>query len=725
MSIAPHDFEVYSEAGYEWNGQKWQRLAGANKYGISAVGAAVYAEHPSTEVLSLAYAIGHGRQLWVQDQAPPVDLFEYIASGQLLEAWNVGFEYRIWLEVCHKRMGWPMPNIYQFRDAMAQARAFGLPGSLDKAGEILGVADQKLTDGKRLIKKFCCPRQPTKKNKATRIYLHDDPEDAANLFIYNDGDILTETQAAERLPELPPDELAFWQQTLVCNQRGVQIDMDAVHAAIKVLEVELAICNEQISIITNEFVTATSQNAKIVEWLNSQGVFTTSIDAEHLEELLKRDLSEPVRQVLLLRQKSGSAGVKKIYAMRRMACKDGRVRNLFNYHGAGTGRDTASGLQPQNLVKDGAELWKCPECDHVQKKQDWCNGCKGRELSKIGWKPEYTNEVIDSLKCGHFATVSRFGDPVAAISGCIRGMFISAPGKDLICSDYTSIEAVVTACLAGEQWRIDAFERGDDIYLASCEEITGRNLEWYRVNGYKSHPDRQKYGKPAELGLGFGGGIGAWRQFDKTDNFDDAEVKRIIQAWRKASPAIVELWGGQVRGVPWDPYRYELFGLEGMAIKATLNPGTVCTYRGISFEVRANDLLYCTLPSGRERVYHKPRLSPSDRWEGQLQLSYEGWNTNPKKGKPGWIRMKLYGGLLTENVVQATARDILRDAVIRLERLGYPIVLRIHDELVSEVPEGVGSVEEFEAIMSLKPAWCANWPIKVAGGYRAKRYRKD
>jgi DNA polymerase len=187
---------------------------------------------------------------------------------------------------------------------------------------------------------------------------------------------------------------------------------------------------------------------------------------------------------------------------------------------------------------------------------------------------------------------------------------------------------------------------------------------------------------------------------------------------------IVKMWGGQIRGKPWAPDRWELFGLEGAAIAAVQNPGRCFAYRSISYGVKG-DALYCRLPSGRYVTYHKPRLAPSSRWEGQLELTFEGWNTNPKNGPMGWIRMQTFAGRLFENVVQAVARDIMAHAVVNLERAGYPLVLRVHDELVAEVPCGFGSVEEFETIMGQLPAWAAGWPIRAAGGWRGKRYRKD
>ncbi len=703
-SILPSmDFETYSEAGYVWNGAKWGRLAGAAKYGLPACGLAVYAQHPSTEVLSLAYDLqdGAGPRAWIPGMDPPADLFAVFAGGGLVEAWNDGFEYHIWRDVCAARMGWPMIDHRQLRDAAAKARAWGLPGALANAGEVMRADVVKDADGKRLLNKFSMPRQPTKGNPSTCTQPTDDPADFARLIQYNIDDVRAEDSIAHRVPDLDPEEQEFALLTAAMNSRGIQVDLPSVEACISTLEQAYVSANAKLAEITGGVVTSATQGQRMIGWLAGQGVVTKSLDDAHRTELLARPWppGSIVRQALEQYDLVTGAGVKKVYSMKRMANKDGRLCNLYIYHGARTGRDTGADVQPQNLVKQG---------------HTWHDGSH--------WSWEYAEETLQIIREGRAAEV--FDSPVLAVSGCIRSLFVSKPGHDLICSDYSSIEAVVTACLAGEQWRIDTFERGEDIYLTSAGRIMGRDLDYYNANGGKKHPDRQKIGKPAELGLGFGGWIGAWRQFDKSDTFTDDEVKRNITAWRDASPAIVEFWGGQVRGKPWRPDRHELFGLEGAAIAATNNPGKEFTYRLISYRVH-EDVLYCKLPSGRSLAYHKPRLSPSTRWEGQLSLSFEGWNSNAKKGPPGWQRMEIYGGLLCENVVQATARDLMRGGVIALEKAGYPLVLRVHDELAAEVPEGWGSVEEFERLMAVKPEWAADWPIKAAGGWRGKRYRKD
>jgi DNA polymerase len=560
-----------------------------------------------------------------------------------------------------------------------------------------------MKDGQRLIQKFSCPRKPTKNKPEWRIRPEDDPEDAANLYDYNIGDIKAEAAVSALCPDLSDVERDFWLCTKAMNARGVAIDTATVEAGVDILDQALARYNAELHALTGGTVAKASEGAKLIGWLGAQGVHTQSLDEAHRAALLERpDIGGPARRALEIVNLVGSAGVKKLYALMRQTTAAGRVHDLFIYHGARTGRDTGADVQPQNLVKQGPDVCKCGDVNcgrYYGADLIWCPWCNGPDWAggpQSGWTWEAVDDVAEIVQRRSLDELERFyGDALLALSGCIRGLFIAAEGKDLIASDYSSIEAVVAAVLAGEEWRIEAFRQKQDIYLVSAGRITGHTLDEYAAHlaetGSK-HPDRQKIGKPAELGLGFGGWINGWRQFDSSDAFTDDEVKRNILAWRDASPAIVEMWGGQVRGKPWAPDRYELFGLEGAAIAAVQNPGQCFAYRSISYGMRG-DALYCRLPSGRLLTYHRPRLHKSTRWEGVdglYELSFEGWNTNPKSGPMGWVRINTYSGRLFENVVQAVARDIMAYAVVNLERAGYPIVLRVHDELVAEVPRHLG-----------------------------------
>jgi DNA polymerase len=302
-------------------------------------------------------------------------------------------------------------------------------------------------------------------------------------------------------------------------------------------------------------------------------------------------------------------------------------------------------------------------------------------------------------------------DVIADVSGCLRGLFVAAPGHDLLCSDFSAIEAVVLAELAGETWRQEVFRTHGKIYETSAALLTGKTLEFYaqyKLENDTHHPDRKK-GKVAELSSGYGGGLGAWKAFGADAFMTDEEIQDAVRAWRAASPSITALW----------------WGLQDAALAAITNPGYCYSYRGLSFGVSA-DILYCQLPSGRRLTYHQPRIYQKTMpWGKQTTcITYMGWNSNYLNGPVGWMRLETYGPKLTENVVQAVSRDIMAHSMTQLDAAGYPIVLHVHDEIVAEVPQGWGSVGEFEQIMGRMPVWASGWPVRAAGGWRGRRYRK-
>lgn len=740
------DFETFSYAGLRWDGKGWKAPHGvqAKNKGLSAVGARVYAEHPSTEVLTFSYDLkdGRGKRRWRPGLLLPVDLFAHLANGGLVEAHNSGFERVIWMFVCVRKYGWPPINGNQLRCSASKCRAVGLPGSLEKAAEILGTR-AKNPEGKRLIQLLSMPQKPTKKQPNIRILREHAPDEYEKLDTYCDDDIDAETEVSHAIPDLPPIELAYWLADQEVNFRGIGLDMAAVHDCVAVVDAVMLKYGEEMTNLTGGL--EPTQVQALLGWLAAQGVVTKSLDADHTEALLARTNLPPLaRRVLELRSLCASASVKKVYAMQHHATDAGRAHDLFIYHRARTGRDGHADIQPGNLPKAGPSLrWCDSEGCHRPYAKDrpfcpWCGASAAFSRATPHAEPKSDAYKWHYLATPHALEVMRsrsvemveffFGDALLTISGCVRGLFKAPPGSRFLCADYSSIEGVVTAMLAGEQWRIDAYHRNEQMYYHGAAGVTGKTYDWYmeytRANG--KHPDRQKIGKPAELGLGFGGGLGAWRVFDDSDNFDDKEVKALIQKWRGASPMIVELWGGQHRGKPWAPDRQEYYGLEGMAILAVLNPGQRFTYRMISFET-IEDVLYMILPSGRRIAYRSPRLTRGSRMEGwveQYELTYMTWNSNPKMGPLGWVRMSTFGGRLTENAVQAVARDIMAHAVVNLERRGYAVVLRVHDELMAEMPIGVGTLEEFQAIMSDLPFWAKGWPIRCSG-WEGDRFRKD
>lgn len=723
MSIAEFDFETYSEAGYIWDARakKWRGHSPTNK-GISAVGAAVYSEHASTEVLSLAYDLrdGLGPRVWVPGLPEPLDLFDHLKRGGLIEAFNSAFEYFIWANVCEARMGWPRLPYLQLRDAKAKAMAHNLPGNLKGAAEAIGGAD-KIKDGKRLINLFSVPRTPTKKDPRQRIHPMDadQGEDAVKLYEYNIGDIIAERGVSERVPDLSAEELNLWLLDQKINLGGVSIDIDSVNNCIAIVDQAVAKYEQAIPSITGGQVEKASQASAIRDWVNSHGYNMPDCTADTVDAMLERDLPEPIRLVLWTRSMLGSASVKKLYALKRQTCKDGRLRDIFAYYGAATGRWAGRGPQPQNLPNSGPRVVKCDCCQsyfsrEASAKLIAClHGCPGTH-SPAEWGVEAVEATLSKASYGDLAKFEQYySDPIAAIGGCLRGLFVASEGKDYICSDYSAIEAVCLAAEAGEEWRLEVFRTHGLIYEMSAAKITGVPFEDFishKAETGDHHPLRKKVGKVAELASGYQGGLNAWLQFGADEHLEDWEIKEAVQAWRKESPAITAFW----------------YGLQDAAHAAVMSPGQCFSYRRISYGVK-DDVLYCQLPSGRKLAYHKPRLTPETLPWGKevMKLSYMGNNSDYKRGPKGWLRIDTYGGRLVENVVQAVARDILAHALVNLDAAGYDVVLHVHDEIVAEVDAGTGSIEQFEQIMAIMPHWASHYPIKAAGGWRGKRYRKD
>ena len=730
--LADFDFETYSEAGFWWNShsQKFETPPNSMKKGLPSVGAAVYSEHPSCEVLSMAYDLkdGKGKRLWRPGDMPPVDLFAHLASGGLLEAWNISFERWIWKNVCVPKYNWPPLPFDQLRCAKAKSHAYAIPGGLDAAGNIMNITNKKHKDGVRLLNKFSMPRNPTKTNPSTRTRIQDDPVDAQLLYAYNLQDIAAEAELSSLMPDLNEKELEFWLRDQAVNFRGVQLDRDMILSCINILQQAENKYNTELKTLTDGKVSAASEVKKMRDWLAEYGILSPTLGADVLDDLLAIEtISGKPRRVLEIRQMLGSASVKKVYSMLNQMTRENRVHDLFVYHSARTGRAAGSGPQPQNLPNSGPSVKHCSKCEkyfgnHCSLRCPWCGDDTAGTSAMHEWNAQAMECALETIATRNLAWVEIFWkDAIDVISACLRGLFISAPGKDLICSDYSAIEAVVLAALAGEQWRMEVFRTHGRIYEMSASKITGIPFDEFmrhKKDTGQHHPMRKKVGKVAELASGYQGWIGAWKQFGADEFFDEEQIKSAILAWRKASPAIVEMWGGQQKN--WQTCYY---GLEGAAIQAFMQPGREFSYRDITY-INHRNTLFCRLPSGRYLTYHEPQLSHSFKRQNTMELSFMGWNTNPKNGGIGWIRMSTYGGKLTENVVQAVARDILANAIVNLEKAGYPVVLHVHDEIVCEVPEGFGSVEEFETIMSTLPEWAKDWPVKAHGGWRGKRYTK-
>lgn len=731
------DFETYSEAGYEWSDalNKWVPPEGgsATNRGLGLVGVVNYTRHPSFEVLCAWYRLPGGElTYWDPSMPPPADLFAYIQAGGIVEAHNHAFEHRVF-----QALGWPEVPLAQQRCSMAKSRAWALPGSLDLAAATLGTTP-KNPDGKKGIQLFSVPRQPTKGNQARRNA--PTGEQFQKLIVdYCRDDVVAEESLSAVVPELSPIELEHWFVDQTINRRGISVDVPTLRACRQILRTAWDTYGKRCQELTGGI--KPSEVQKLITWAAGYGVRFTELDDDAITAALKRqDLPPQVREMLECRAAVASASVKKVHAMLNVH-HEGRVYDLYNFHAARTGRPTSGKVQAANLPRGETAVWKC-SCGkyHGSVTCPWC-GIPRAPVDPEEWNPEAMEDCIELLQTGSLALVEKaYGNALTAMAGCLRGMFIAKDGHEFVSSDYTAIEAVVLACLSGEQWRIDLFRNKGKIYEASGAKIMG--LTYEEVLLYKKdtgrHHSCRKTGKVAELALGFQGGVGSWLAFDDSGSRSEKEIQQIINKWRDDSPAIVEFWGGQTRG-KWQNKREEFYGVEGSIIRACMLPGVPVNFRGLVFMAEVPEYaprfpvaslcpprrVTITLLSGRKLTYHSVALEPSTReWAGRFSLSYEGFNTNAKNGPKGWIRMRTWGGRATENIVQATANDILRFALGNLEVAQYPTVMHTYDEIVCEVPKGFGSVEELESIMKTLPSWAAGWPIGADGGWRGRRYRK-
>jgi DNA polymerase len=702
------DFETASEAGFlfDVNTKKWIGPPGSakGKKGLKVTGVRAYVEHPTFRILSLSYDLkdGQGVRRWLPWMPPPQDLFRHVEAGGLLAGWNAGdFERTVWALYCVKRLGWPSMAPTQWRDTMAKARAMSLPGKLEKTGEVLKLPIQKDKDGARLLNLFTMPRSPTKTDPRLWVLPSQEPAEAEKLYGYNDTDVAAEGAISDALPDLTPYELDVWFTDQAINTRGVAIDLVAIDNCIAIIEQAFAKYNGEFRLLTGGL--NVTQGQKLKAWMAARGVVADSLDEDHRADLLKTLPQGEVRRAIELLEKIGGAAVKKLYSMRLQVSIHGRLHGLYSYWAAATGRWTGNGPQPQNLPRPG-------------------KGFDSIEAIEIALKVFETRDLATVETC--------YGDAIDAVASCLRSMFIAGPGCDFICSDFSAIEGVVMACIAGEQWRIDVFKTHGMIYEMSASKLTGVPFEEfveYKKKHKKHHPHRQGIGKVSELSGQYASWINGWNNFGAREllGSDDA-VKAAILKYRELSPTFPELWGGQTRG-RFSSARPELFGLEGCAVAAIMWPGKEFWTHGVKFQME-DDVLYMHLYSGRRIAYHAPRLTPSTRdwaqpWE--QEITYECYDPLKKM----WVTDKLYGGVFTNNLVQGTARDIQAHGMVNLERAGYPIVMHTHDEIVAEVLRGTGSVEEFERIVNDLPWWArlpdgTPWPVRMKGGFRQPRYGK-
>ena len=630
---------------------------------LQKCGVYAYTDSPAFEILLFAYAFDD-EDVSIVDVAKGESLPERVMAALtddsiVKTAFNAAFE-----RTCIARhynlslapVGWQCTAV--------QSAMLALPASLDGVGEVLDIRQKKLKEGKDLVRYFSMPCKPTKANGGrTRNMPEDEPEKWELFKSYCIRDVEAEREIRYKLRNypIPEEEQLLYQMDQEINDRGILVDQTLVEHAVT--------CDkeyrDQVTRRAYELSGLENPNspAQIKDWLAERGVQVDSLSKKAVAGLIKETDGE-VLEMLKLRLLMAKTSVKKYEAIKRSVCSDGRVHGLLQFYGANrTGRWAGKLVQVQNLPQNHLE-----------------------DLSL----------ARDLVKAGDYETLDLLFDSVPGVlSELIRTAFIPKPGCRFIVADFSAIEARVLAWLSGENWRLETFKEGGDIYCASASKMFGVPVVKHGENGHL----RQK-GKISELALGYGGSTGALTAMGAIDmGIPEEELPELVSQWRSANPHITKFW----------------CDVDAASMKAVKEKTTVAC-GNLTFSYRAG-MLFITLPSGRRLAYVKPRLE-TNRF-GRAAITYEGVGESKK-----WMRIETYGAKLTENIVQATARDLLAQAMLRLRAAGYKIVMHVHDEAVCEVPEGESSVEEICRIMSEVPPWAAGLPLN-ADGYECAFYEKD
>ena len=645
---------------------------------IGKTGVYRYAEDPDFDVLLFGVSVNSG-SVQVYDLASgdviPDDILAALSDNSVMKwAYNASFE-RVCLSVWLRRY---YPQYFKsycadddpaskyldpvaWRCSMVLGYYNGLPGGLEKVGAVLGFEQQKLKEGKDLIRYFCCPCKPTKTNGGRTWNLpHHAPEKWQLFKQYNERDVLVEQQVQERLRKYPLPDFLWEEYALdqMINDRGIRIDRQMVAESIRIDELSKTNLIDRMKKMTG--LDNPNSVIQMHDYLADNGLEMETLAKKEVAAAIKT-APEALAEVLSLRLQLAKSSVKKYQAMENSVCADGRCHGMFQFLGAGrTGRWAGRLIQLQNLPQN-----------HLPDLED------ARELVKQG---DY--EMLNAL----YASVP------SVLSELIRTSFIPRDGYKFIVADYSAIEARVLSHLAGEKWRAEVFRTGGDIYCASASQMFGVPVVKHGVNGHL----RQK-GKIAELALGYGGATGALRAMGALDmGLEEDELQPLVSMWREANPHIVQYW--------WD---------IDAAIKEAIQLRIPTKVGSIRFEC-TNGMLFIHLPSGRRLSYVKPRIEPN-QYDGE-SITYSGPDANKK-----WGRIESYGPKFVENIVQAVSRDILAAAMKRLR--AYRIVGHVHDEVIIETPQDT-SLQEVCDLMGQTPDWLPGILLR-ADGYTCAFYQKD
>lgn len=631
---------------------------------LSKCGVYKYAEAPKFEILLFGVSV-NGGDVVVYDltngEKIPEEILAALTDNSVIKwAFNANFE-----RAClSKYLGLPVGEYLDpqsWRCSMIWAAYMGLPLSLAGAGAVLGLPEQKLKEGKELIKYFCVPCAPTKANGGrTRNLPKHAPEKWTKFKAYNKRDVEVEMAIQSRLQKFSVPDFV-WEEYVLdqqINDRGIALDMAVVENAILFDERSKSALTLKMQSLTSLENPNSVQQMK--QWLSENGLETDTLGKKAVSELLKTAPSQ-LAEVLELRQQLAKSSVKKYQAMKNVVCADGRAHGMFQFYGANrSGRWAGRLIQLQNLPQN-----------HISDLE------QARAL----------------VKSGNYAAMELLYDDIPdTLSQLIRTAFVPKAGMKFVVSDFSAIEARVLSWLAGEKWRLEVFKNGGDIYCASASQMFRVPVEKHGANGHL----RQK-GKIAELALGYGGSVGALKAMGALEmGLSEDELQPLVDMWRSSNPNIVRFW--------WEVDR---------CVKDTIRQRLPTDTHGIRFDYRSG-MLFITLPSGRRLSYVKPRIG-ENKFGGE-SVTYEGVGATKK-----WERIESYGPKFVENIVQAISRDILCCAMRTLRN--YRICGHVHDELIIECPEDT-NVAEICEMMGRTPPFAKGLPLR-ADGYECSFYKKD
>lgn len=641
---------------------------------LAGSGVYAYTEAPDFDILLIGYKFDDEAEVHVIDTLAvdrdfDPELYEFREAltdpGIIKTAFNANFE-----RTClAKWTGAAMPP-EEWRCTMIKALTLGLPGNLADVGIAMGLPEEKLKDpqGKALIQFFSKPCKPTRTNgQRTRNLPAHDPAKWKLFIEYNRQDVVTEQEILRQLDiyKTPESEQQLWALDQHMNDNGVKLDIPMVEKIVEYDTQRRQELQEEAKVLTG--LANPNSLAQLKKWLSKQGVTMTSVTKDTIAATLQTDIPDSVRRMLEIRTALGKTSVAKYSTMLTAVCQDHRLRGILQFYGANrSGRWAGRLVQTHNLAKNSL-----PDLDLA------------RELAAAG--------DFDTL-----ATL--FGETAFVFSELIRTAFIPSDGCRFVVSDFAAIETRVLAWIAGEEWTLEAFRQGKDIY---CETASMMYRVPVEKHGQNSHL-RQK-GKVAVLACGYQGGVGAMKRMDKGGSIPEDELQSVVDQWREANPKVVKLWRT----------------CELAAKTAIQEHRTVRLAHGIAFSY-INRNLFIQLPSGRKLCYWDTRLKQDD-YTGRLSITYMGVNQETKQ----WGETETYGGKLVENIVQATARDCLAVAMTRVSALGYKIVMHVHDEMIVDVPntdtEAPGRIN---AIMAQPIDWAEGLPLK-GDTYETPFYKKD